>query len=79
MIPFIDLATQQARIRDKIEAGFGGDGDGFGRFHDAAFFAFLVDQKDLRDVDFIVYARALGFGRGCGVGSACYGLLSIGC
>ena len=23
MIPFIDLATQQARIRDKIEAGFG--------------------------------------------------------
>ena len=22
MIPFIDLATQQARIRDKIEAGF---------------------------------------------------------
>ena len=23
MIPFIDLATQQARIRDKIEAGVG--------------------------------------------------------
>jgi hypothetical protein len=64
---------------DKIKAGFSGDGDGFGGFYNAALFTMMVDQENLRDVDVVIDARAGGFCRAVGEGSACYELLSIGC